>query len=243
MRSTPNGNQLLPYSLRDGYVIKSGRSVQCCTCFKLVYARFSRLSFLKFKALESSHSWRFPHCCVFAVSGGPQPSNTMTFFGPPARIPSLLKLAHLDPSVNEVIPLHSCLQTSYPPSAYILTLLSAHFSLSYIFGCSSTPSASSFNSFRFLQWNAGSIRARSVELLHFISLHPVALSCIQESNLGLSSPFQDTPLCDLIALTSGMSFFLLMTCTPAVVLLFSSGRIYPSLNCLPPFFLSLSLFA
>ena len=41
-----------------------------------------------------------------------------------------------------------------------------------------------------LQWNAGSLRIRSTELLHFISSHPVDLICIQESNLALSSSFQ-----------------------------------------------------
>ena len=38
-----------------------------------------------------------------------------------------------------------------------------------------------------LQWNAGSLRARSTKLLPFISSHPVDLIYIQESNLNLSS--------------------------------------------------------
>ena len=41
-----------------------------------------------------------------------------------------------------------------------------------------------------LQWNAGGLRARSTELLHFISSHLVDLICIQESNLNLSSSFR-----------------------------------------------------
>ena len=41
-----------------------------------------------------------------------------------------------------------------------------------------------------LQWNAGSLQARSTELVHFISSHPVDLICIQESNLNLSSSFR-----------------------------------------------------
>ena len=40
-----------------------------------------------------------------------------------------------------------------------------------------------------LQWNAGSLQARSTELVHFISSHPDDLICIQESNLNLSSSF------------------------------------------------------
>ena len=43
------------------------------------------------------------------------------------------------------------------------------------------------NSLRVLQWNAGGLRARSTELLHFISSHSVDLICIQESNFNLSS--------------------------------------------------------
>ena len=43
---------------------------------------------------------------------------------------------------------------------------------------------------RVLQWNGGGLQARSTELLHFISSHPVDLICIQESNLNLSSSFR-----------------------------------------------------
>ena len=46
------------------------------------------------------------------------------------------------------------------------------------------------DSLRVLQWNAGGLRARSTELLHFLSTHPVDLICIQESNLNSSSSFQ-----------------------------------------------------
>ena len=46
------------------------------------------------------------------------------------------------------------------------------------------------DSLRVLQWNAGSLQARSTELLHFLSSHPVDLICIQESNLNSSSSFQ-----------------------------------------------------
>ena len=41
-----------------------------------------------------------------------------------------------------------------------------------------------------LQWNAGGLRARSTELLHFLSSHPVDLICIQESNVNSSSSFR-----------------------------------------------------
>ena len=40
------------------------------------------------------------------------------------------------------------------------------------------------------QWNAGGLRARSIELLHFISFHLVDLISIQDSNLNSSSSFR-----------------------------------------------------
>ena len=46
------------------------------------------------------------------------------------------------------------------------------------------------DSLRVFQWNAGGLRARSTELLHFLSFHPVDLICIQESNLNSSSSFR-----------------------------------------------------
>ena len=42
---------------------------------------------------------------------------------------------------------------------------------------------------RFLQWNAGDLRARSIELLHFLLSHPVDLICIQKSNSNSSFSF------------------------------------------------------
>ena len=44
--------------------------------------------------------------------------------------------------------------------------------------------------FRILQWNAGGLRARSTELLQFLSFHPVDLTCIEESNHNSSSSFR-----------------------------------------------------
>ena len=45
-----------------------------------------------------------------------------------------------------------------------------------------------------LQWNAGGLRARSTEFLHFISSQPIDLICIQESNLNSSSSFRISAL-------------------------------------------------
>ena len=46
------------------------------------------------------------------------------------------------------------------------------------------------DSLRVLQWHARGLRARSNELLHFLSSHPADLICIQESNLNSFSSFR-----------------------------------------------------
>ena len=96
-------------------------------------------------------------------------------------------------------------------------------------------------SLRVLQWNAGGLRARSTELIHFLSSHPVDLICIQESNPNSSSSFQipEFSLCVLIAPTPGLAFSLVMPRTLAAALSLSSVRAYLSLNFLPPILLRL----
>ena len=96
------------------------------------------------------------------------------------------------PSANAALLPHPRLQTSYPPSAHLIspspTLPPPYLAPGY----TSAPPASSPppDSLRVLQWNAGGLRARSTELLHFLSSHPVDLICIQESNLNSSSSFR-----------------------------------------------------
>ena len=101
-------------------------------------------------------------------------------------------LYNLPPSANAALSPHPCLQTSYLPSAHFISSSSAPSPPSLAPGRPSTPPASSPppDSLRVLQWNAGGLRARSTELLHFLSSHPVDLICIQESNLNSSSSFR-----------------------------------------------------
>ena len=95
-------------------------------------------------------------------------------------------------SANAALPSHPRLQTSYPPSAHSVSSPSAPSPSSLAPGCRSMPPASfpTPESLRALQWNAGGLRARSTELLHFLSSNPVDLVCIQESNLNSSSSFR-----------------------------------------------------
>ena len=126
-----------------------------------------------FRALGSSHSWSCPPCRNTVT---PPPRT------PPARIPPLW---NLPPSANAALLPHPRLQTSYPPSAHLISPSPALPPPSLAPASSPPP-----DSLRVLQWNAGGLRARSTELLHFLSSHPVDLICIQESNLNSSSSFR-----------------------------------------------------
>ena len=96
------------------------------------------------------------------------------------------------PSTDAALSPYPRLQTSHPSSAHYISPSSAPLPPSLAPGRPSTPSASSPppDSLRVLQWNAGGLRARSTELLHFLSFHPVDLICIQKSNLNSSSSFR-----------------------------------------------------
>ena len=96
------------------------------------------------------------------------------------------------PSANTALLPHPRLQTSYLPSAHLISPSLALPPPSLAPGYTSAPPASSPppDSLRVLQWNAGGLRARSTELLHFFSSHSVDLICIQESNLNSSSFFR-----------------------------------------------------
>ena len=150
------------------------------------------------------------------------------------------------PSANAALLPHPRLQTSYPPSAHLISPSPALPPPSLAPGYTSAPPASSPppDSLRVLQWNAGGLRARSTELLHFLSSHPVDLIWNKESafrnpiltHLPLSR-FLDSLFCVLIAPTPGLAFSLLMSRMPVAALSFSSDRAYPFLNFLPPLFL------
>ena len=92
---------------------------------------------------------------------------------------------------NAALSPHPRLQTSYPhlPILHLLPLPPHRRPLLLaVLLCLLPPLPP--DSLRVLQWNAGGLRARSTELLHFLSSHPVDLVCIQESNLNSSSSFR-----------------------------------------------------
>ena len=173
----PNPGPIFPCSVCAGNVTWRGKSVQCCTCSKWVHLRCSQLSLSNFRALGSSHFWSCPFC-----------RNTVTLSSDSSGMYASTVQSGC-PSTDAALTYHPHLQISYPPSAHSISPSSAPSPPSLAPGCPSTPPASSPppDSLRVLQWNAGGLRARSTELLHFLSSHSVDLICIQESNLNSSS--------------------------------------------------------
>ena len=167
---------------------------------------------------SSSHS---SSLYTYTAQSGPsdplllmQPSHPILAFKPPIPLPP----------TSYFLPLH-------PHHRFMLLAIFLYFLFSLPLG-----------PLRVLQWNAGGLRARSTELLHFNSSHPVDLICTQESNLNLSSFFQvpvfSSLRSDRTHFQSGI--FLLMPPALAAASLFLLGRAYGSLNFLPSLFLRLT---
>ena len=176
----PNPGPVFPCSVCPGNVTWRGKSVLCCTCSKWVHLRCSQLSLSKFRALGSSHSWS---CLLCRNTVTPSSDSFDTYTSTVQSGP---------PSTDAALSRHPRLPTSYPLSTHSISPSSAPSPPSLAPGHFSTPPASSPlpDSLRVLQWNAGGLRARSTELLPFLSSHPVNLICIQESNLDSSSSFR-----------------------------------------------------
>ena len=106
----PNPGPIFPSSVCAGNVTWRGKSVQCCACSKWVHLRCSQLSLSNFRALGSSHSWSCPPC-----------RNTVT---PPSSDSSGKYTSTVEsgpPSANAALLPHPRLQTSYPPSAHLIS--------------------------------------------------------------------------------------------------------------------------
>ena len=128
-----------------------------------------------------------------ALTLGAAPSAVTLWLLPPRTPPTCIPpLYNLAPSTDAALSRHPRLQTFYPPSAHSIFSPSAPSPPSLAPGFSSAPPASTPppDSLRVLQLNAVGLRARSTELLYFLSSHPVDLICIQESNLNFSSSFR-----------------------------------------------------
>ena len=149
------------------------------------------------------------------------------------------------PSANAALSPHSRLQTSYPPSAHLISPSSALPLPSLAPGISSAPPASSppltlsgfFN---------GMLEVFEPGALNYSTFFRPILSTTSAFRNPILTPlplsgFLDSLFCVLIAPTPGLAFSLLMQRTSAAALSFSSDRAYPFLNFLPPLFLRLTL--
>ena len=229
----PNPDPIFSCAVCAGNVNLWGKSVQCCICSKWVHLRCLQLSLSQFRVLGSSHSWSCSLCRI-TVTPSSDSSDMYTF-----------TVQSSPTSANAALMPHPRLETSYPPSAHSISSPSAPPPQSLAHGFSPAPPASTTppDSFRVVQWNAGGLRARSTELLHFLSSHPVTLSAFRNpmlTHLPLSE-FLGSLLCALIAPTPTLAFSPAILRTLAAALSFPSSRAYPFLNFLPPLFLHLIL--
>ena len=179
----PNPGPIFPYSACTGYVAWRDKSVQRCTYSKWVHLRCSQLSLSKFRTLDSSHSWSCPPSCV--------PTRNTVILSLDSSEMYTSTVQSSPSSANAALPPYPRVQTSNPPSAHLYLLLLPHHHrplLLVVLPRLLPPLPPDF--LRVLQWNAGGFRARSTELLQFLSSHPVDLICIQESNLNSSSSFR-----------------------------------------------------
>ena len=161
--------------------------MQYCICTNWFHLKCSPLSFFRFRTLGSSHSWSCPPCCVRAVFADSTPTSTVpsssdfcSWCTSTAQSGPLLLMQHSHPTLA-FRPLILFPPTLYLHPHYRLMLLAVSFYLLL-------PLLPNF--LRVLQWNAGGLQAKSTELVHFTSSHPVDLICIQESNLNLSFSFR-----------------------------------------------------
>ena len=77
-----------------------------------------------------------------------------------------------------------------PPTSYLLPLHPHHHPMLPVVFLTISCFLFPFDSIRVFPSKAGGLRARSTELLHFHTCHPVDLICIPQSNLHSSSSFR-----------------------------------------------------
>ena len=216
----------------------ASRSLQCCSCFKWVHLRCSLLSpSLNSELLEALTPGAGP-CCVPASSG----DSTVTSSSDSSGLYSSIVQFSSPPLMRHFRPLH--LQTFNPilPTLYLLPLL-PHHDLSLLavslhlllFLPLLTPSG--FFDGMLAVSEPGALNCHTfhhlIPLTLFVPRNPIL------THLPLSG-FLDFLLCDLIAPTPGLAFYLLMPHTLVAASSFSSSRAYLSLNFLPPLFLCLT---
>ena len=226
-----NPGPIFPCSECTGNVTWRGKSVQCCACSKWVHLRCSQLFLSKFRALGSSHSWSCPPCHN-TVTPSSDSSNMYTFTEQPG---SPLLMLHSCPTLvsKRLIP--------HRPIIYLLPMPSHLRPLLLAVVLRLLPPLPPLTLSRFFN---GMLEVFVPEALKYFTFSRPVLSTLSASRNPTSthipfSGFLDSLLCVLIAPTPGVAFSLLMPHTLRAASSFSSGKAYPFLNFLPPFFLRL----
>ena len=242
----PNLCSVFPCSVCTGNVTWWGWSVQCCTYSNWVHLKCSLLSFARFRTLGRSHSWSFPPCCVPAFFGDPTPTSTVTsssdssswYTSTAQSHPSgpLLLMQHSHPTLA-FKPLILFLPTLYflplhPHHRLMLLAVSLYLLLPFP---SLTPSG-------FFNGMLGVSKPGALNC--YILFRLILLILFIFRNLTLIylslSESLDSLLCDPMAPTPDLVFFLLMSQTLVAASSFLSGRAYSSLSFLSPLFLRLT---
>ena len=167
-----------------------GRSAQYCTCSNWVHLKCSLLSFLDSELLAALTSG----AAISAFFGDFTTTSTMTSFLYSSSW--YISTAQSGPSGPLLLMQHSHPTLAFksfilfPHTLYLLPLHPHHRLMLLAVSLYLLLPLPLPNSLGVIQWNAGGFQARSTELLHFISSHPVDLICIQESNLNLSSSYR-----------------------------------------------------
>ena len=217
--------------------------MQCCTCYNWVHFKCSLLSFARFRTLGRSHSWSFPPCCIPVFLEIPHlPALCLPPRTPPAGIPPLLNLTLFCQCSTRTSPSPSNLLSFFRPLCIssLCTLTTSSCSWLFLFtSCflflSLTPSG----------FCNGILGVSETGALNCYTLfHLIPLTSFVPRNLTLIylslSGSPDSLLCDSMAPTPDLVFFLLLSQTLAAASSFSSGRAYPSLSFLPPLFFCLT---
>ena len=180
----PNPGFIFPCSVCAENVTWQSMSVQCSTCSKWVHLRYN------FPSPNSELLAALTLGAAPLLRPYSQYSNSLL---------GLLRPVYLyctiwPSSADAAFPPNPRFQTTYSPSVHFVYSLFSLCSLTTVPCFSLSFYAYCFfshpDSLKVLQWNAGGLRARSTELFHFLSSHPVDLICIQESNLISSSSFR-----------------------------------------------------
>ena len=187
--------------------------MQCCTCSNWVHLKRLLLSFSRFRILGSSHSWSCPSCCVLAFFGDPTPTSTVTFssdfsswYTSTAQSGFLLLMQHSHPTLafKPLILLQ--------PTLYLLALLNHHCLMLLAVSLYLLLPLPLPDSLRVLQWNAGVSKPGALNCNTLFRFIPLTLFVSRNLTLIYLPLFGslDSLLCDLMAPTPNLVFFLLM---------------------------------